>query len=93
MKTKGSCPLCDLQYHKKRRPTNHHVFPRVWYHGIGPLVEVCSDCHQEFNHDYPMRSQWSKEECLQNWSDFCKSKGKWMYQVYPHLKQEGLAHL
>lgn len=90
MKTKGECPLCEKQYHKRNRETHHHVYPKMYYHGRGPLVEVCAKCHSEFNHDYPMSHErvWSKEECLQNWSDFCKSKGKWMLKVYPQLKGE-----
>jgi len=36
---------------------------------------------------------WTKEECLQNWSDFCKSKGKWMLKVYPGLKKEFMGRI
>lgn len=88
MKMIGVCPLCEHSYQKKNRKTRHHVYPRVWYHGKGQLVNVCQCCHSEFNHDYPMNHVWSKDECLQNWSDFCKSKGKWMLQIYPQLKGE-----
>lgn len=90
MKTKGECPLCEKQYHKRNRKTNHHVYPKMYYHGIGPLVEVCQSCHSEFNRNYPMSydSVWSKAECLQNWFDFCKSKSKWMLKAYPQLKGE-----
>jgi hypothetical protein len=95
MKKKCKCPLCEEQYHKRNKKTRHHVFPKMWYHGLGPQVDVCESCHKKFNSIYTMNrdDKWEKECCLQNWSDFCKSKGKWMYKVYPQLKKEGLAHL
>jgi hypothetical protein len=90
---KGSCPLCEKQYNRKNRKTHHHIFPRTWY-GNGVRVEVCQKCHQvEFNHLYPMNHKWSRGECLQNWSDFCKSKGKWMLKVYPELKNEVMGRI
>jgi hypothetical protein len=94
MKEQGCCPLCERQYNKKNRKTHHHVFPKQWYGAGGVQVEVCQKCHQiEFNHLYPMNYKWSKEECLQNWSDFCKSKGKWMLKVYPELKKEFMGRI
>lgn len=37
----GECPAC-----KKYGPlTNHHVMPRRFYGGSGPLVRLCRDCH------------------------------------------------
>lgn len=87
-KIEGKCPLCEKQYHKRNRLTHHHVFPKTWYHGLGPQVEVCQKCHSEFNRAYPMKpgESWCEELCLINWSQFCEKKRVKMTEVYPQLK-------
>lgn len=87
MKKLSVCPLCGLEYHKKRRATHHHIFPRAWYPNSTLLVEVCSDCHQEFNREYVMdlRIPWREGECIWNWVMFCRSKGKDALKIYPQI--------
>lgn len=87
----GKCPLCGQQYFGNAvKKTHHHVLPKLWYHGKGPLVEVCSVCHQEFNHSNPMDfdNRWSKKDCIWRWIRFCKSKGKNALEVYPEIVEE-----
>jgi len=87
--TKDSCPICDCEYKgKHHRRTSHHIFPRWWYKN-SITVYACSKCHQlEFHKIYPMKYKevWSISECMQNWVQFCKSKGKNAYEIYPELK-------
>lgn len=81
------CPICERAYGKNRSKTRHHIFPRWWYR-IGIVVIACSDCHQrQFHKKYPMvyGEIWTRYECVQNWVDFCKSKGKNAYVIYPEL--------
>lgn len=90
-RTLGRCPLCDYNYgDKKHQRTKHHVFPRYWY-SSGITVFVCHECHtREFHRIYPMelnKYAWTKQQCLKYWVDFCKSKGKDAFLIYPQLRQ------
>lgn len=92
MEKVSRCPLCDEEYNKKEKRilTHHHVWPKLYYHGRGPLVEVCSACHQEFNHNNPMNPEcrWSKKQALWRWIRFCQSKGKNLFDAYPEMFKE-----
>lgn len=90
MEKLGSCPLCGREYLSVDKRTHHHVLPKLWYNGKGPLVEVCRACHSEFNHNNPMDSEnrWSKKDALWRWIRFCKAKGKEAFNIYPELLEE-----
>lgn len=84
------CPVCGNQYGlghgHPRRESRHHIFPSVMYPGSQTVVHVCQKCHDEFNKLYPYRGQkWTRDECLENWKDFCTLKGKDILVIYPHL--------
>ena len=84
----GKCPICELEYHKKRYRTRHHIYPKVWFKD-GITAEVCRVCHNDFNREYPMNYKWSHSNCLVYWVRFCITKGKNAYQLYPHLRKGG----
>lgn len=82
----GRCPVCSREYTYKNYRTEHHVFPRSWYHGAGPLVEMCSDCHfHGFNRDNPMTYVWTTKECIKRLAEFCAKKGRNAFALYPQL--------
>ncbi|HAS92273.1 MAG TPA: hypothetical protein DCS12_08590 [Clostridiales bacterium] len=86
----GNCPLCGKCYKsKKHHRTKHHIFPRYWF-GSGVTVFVCHECHtNEFHRFYPMKLDgyaWTKKQCLMYWVQFCKSKGKEAFKIYPQLR-------
>lgn len=80
------CPLCGRNYSNYRQRSMHHVLPKTWYHGGGPLAEICVECHREFNIMFPMRYVWSTTECISKFATFCEYKGKHIFNVYPHLQ-------
>lgn len=90
MKTSGKCPLCGEEYDEVRIKTMHHVLPKFWYNKKGPTVEICSICHNEFNHKNPMIKdcRWSKKDSLWRLIRFCDSKDKNLYDIYPNLFKE-----
>jgi len=90
MKKLDKCPLCNMRYSKRVKKTRHHIFPRAWYHNSTLLVDVCSKCHEEFNQLYRMdiKRPWSRKQCLQNWIDFCRKKGKEAFNVYPQILED-----
>lgn len=82
---RGKCPICGRTYTGKNPGTRHHIFPRMWWR-IGLKVPACHECHQEeFHKLYKMIKKWTKRGCVKKWIDFCASKGKDAYKIYPQL--------
>lgn len=90
METNCKCPLCGNEYKSQDDKTHHHLLPKTWYNGKGPLLEVCKGCHVEFNHFNKMNlnERWSKKDCLWRWIAFCRNKGKNAFDAYPELYKE-----
>jgi hypothetical protein len=85
--TEETCPICGNYYGKYRQKTRHHIFVK-WFYCDGLVVYACSECHQkEFHKYYPMYwdRPWSRSQCLSYWVQFCKSKGKNAFAIYPEL--------
>ncbi len=81
------CPVCDGAFTKENPITRHHVFPVKWYKG-SPVVAICNKCHGEFNKANPMKGKvWTERECLKRFYNFCLSKGKIMFLIYPDLAE------
>ena len=72
---KGSCPVCKKTYLKSNYATHHHVFPKEYYNGSGPIAELCLLCHREFEKKNPHEYVWTKKECWERWANFLLSKG------------------
>lgn len=43
MKPRKKCQKCGSQ----KKLTRHHVWPRCFYKGRGPIVHLCRNCHNE----------------------------------------------
>ena len=88
----GQCPVCEEKYTTDNRKSHHHIFPKMFYgESLNVVVEVCQRCHcKEFNHLYKMNPwhRWSKQTCVNNWINFCRSKGKNALEIYPELLKE-----
>ena len=85
------CPLCRQWYDGKNNlKTKHHLYPKVWYPDSNTIVFICWSCHAEFNHLYPQggKRRWSKLECVKNFINFCSTKKRKVFKVYPILKHE-----
>jgi hypothetical protein len=88
----GKCPLCKHYYMEAgHSQTSHHIFPKYWYGKAGVKCFVCHQCHcVEFNKLHPMDTEhnhvWTKKQCLKYWIDFCESKGKNAFRIYPQLR-------
>jgi len=80
-----NCPICGHVYSSYRQFSRHHVFPKLWYHGGGPIAEICTICHREFHKIYQMAYVWKPKDGLEKFKEFCKTKGKDMLKIYPHL--------
>lgn len=86
----GKCLICGQSHTvRKHRKTTHHLFPQIWYGEDGMQVKACFQCHIiDFNAMYPINVEkpWTVSECVQNWINFCKTKGKNAFDIYPQLK-------
>ena len=90
-----NCPICGKKYeqavtgiHRNVR-TKHHVFPKRDYGPHGVKIEMCWECHHlGFHQMFPMGKDtiWHPYQCVQYLKDFCESKGKNAYEIYPVLK-------
>lgn len=41
----------------KRKLTRHHIFPKRFYHGDGPVMILCRYCHDELELKVPFEKQ------------------------------------
>jgi len=46
-RNKQLCPACGLQYDKTMAhcKSEHHIYPKRYYAGYGPKVDICRSCH------------------------------------------------
>lgn len=54
--------------------TKHHIFPKRFFNGRGPIQELCRQCHDEIERMIPAYTKLTQEEYLQIVEDFLQVK-------------------
>lgn len=49
----GTCPKCNVD----GPITVHHIYPKRFYGGRGPLVKICRTCHDELERYIPLNEK------------------------------------
>lgn len=62
------CPKC----HTEQERTCHHVWPRRFFHGSGPLLYLCRSCHNDIERLIPRYQRLSVERYEQIAADFLR---------------------
>ena len=66
----GTCPVCG----EHTKMTRHHVFPKRFYGGSGPLVLLCRACHWTVE-DYIPKHEKMPDDFYQMIVEYVISKG------------------
>ena len=65
------CECCQGLFQKKEMSW-HHIWPKEWYHGSGPLAHCCITCHRLFEKLNPHVYVWDTRDAETRWAKFCE---------------------
>jgi len=78
------CSACSRKYKSKRKKENgvkidrkrsfHHIWPVEFFHGIGPKIDLCRQCHNELEKRIPHKTKKAKRWYEITLSNFLKEK-------------------
>jgi len=57
-RSKFICPKCL----RAKKPTSHHVWPKRFFGGAGPLLKLCRECHDNIESLIPATQRLSTAE-------------------------------
>jgi hypothetical protein len=50
--------------------TRHHIFPRRYYKGRGPILFICRSCHNKLESEIPDRIRLTEDRYIEIVRDF-----------------------
>jgi len=62
----GLCPACG----KCKCLTKHHIYPKRFFGGGGPILFICRYCHDKIERDIPQYIKLTKERYIEKVNDF-----------------------
>ena len=67
-RSKFICPKCT----KAKKPTNHHVWPKRFFGGGGPILQLCRECHDDIEELIPAVTKLDKSDYERIAQDFLR---------------------